>query len=88
MNFVEKRPWTGRIGALLGIMVMALSLRTAVSVVPPLLGELGGELGFDAGTTGLLAMLPPLLFAVFGLLTPVLISWDVLQRTRSGRSWA
>lgn len=52
---------------------MALSLRTAVSVVPPLLGDLGAELGFDAGTTGLLAMLPPLTFAVFGLLTPVLI---------------
>ncbi|ALV46545.1 MFS transporter [Arthrobacter alpinus] len=54
-------------------MVMALSLRTAVSVVPPLLGELTGELGFTAGTTGLLAMMPPLLFAIFGLLTPVLI---------------
>lgn len=52
---------------------MALSLRTAVSVVPPLLGELSGELGFDAGSTGLLAMLPPLMFAFFGLLTPVLI---------------
>lgn len=72
-NFLLKRPWTGRIGALLGIMVMALSLRTAVSVVPPLLGELSGELGFDAGSTGLLAMLPPLMFAFFGLLTPVLI---------------
>lgn len=72
-NFVLKQPWTGRIGALLGILIMALSLRTAVSVVPPLLGELRGELGFDAGTIGLLAMLPPLIFAVFGLLTPVLI---------------
>lgn len=72
-NFLPKRPWTGRIGALLGIMLMALSLRTAVSVVPPLLGELTGELGFDAGSTGLLAMLPPLMFAIFGLLTPVLI---------------
>ncbi len=72
-NFLDKRPWTGRIGALLGIMVMALSLRTAVSVVPPLLGELTGELGFDAGSTGLLAMLPPLMFAIFGLLTPVLV---------------
>ncbi|WP_243399935.1 CynX/NimT family MFS transporter [Arthrobacter glacialis] len=72
-NFVVKKPWAGRIGALLGIMVMALSLRTAVSVVPPLLGELRGELGFDANTIGLLAMLPPLVFAMFGLLTPVLI---------------
>lgn len=79
-NFVEKRPWTGRIGALLGIMLMALSLRAAVSVVPPLLGELTGELGFTAGTTGLLAMLPPLLFAVFGLLTPVLIRRFSLEK--------
>lgn len=52
---------------------MALSLRPAVSVVPPLLGELSGALGFDAQSTGLLAMIPPLMFAIFGLLTPVLI---------------
>ncbi|MCU6480737.1 CynX/NimT family MFS transporter [Arthrobacter sp. A2-55] len=79
-NFAVKRPWTGRLGALLGIMVMALSLRTAVSVVPPLLGELRPELGFDAGTIGLLAMLPPLIFAVFGLLTPALIRRFGLER--------
>lgn len=72
-NFLAKRPWTGRIGALLGIMLMALSLRPAVSVVPPLLGELSHALGFDAQSTGLLAMMPPLMFAIFGLLTPVLI---------------
>lgn len=79
-NFVVKRPWSGRIGALLGILVMALSLRAAVSVVPPLLGELRGELGFDASTIGLLAMLPPLIFAVFGLLTPVLIRRFSLEK--------
>lgn len=61
-------------------MVMALSLRTAVSVVPPLLGELRGELGFDASTIGLLAMLPPLIFAVCGLLTPVLIRRFSLEK--------
>ncbi|MFC8302890.1 CynX/NimT family MFS transporter [Specibacter sp. NPDC057265] len=79
-NFVKKHPWTGRLGALLGILMMALSLRPAVSVVPPLLGELTGELGFTAGTTGLLATLPPLLFAVFGLLTPVLIRRFSLEK--------
>lgn len=83
-NFVVKKPWTGRIGALLGIMVMALSLRAAVSVVPPLLGELRGELGFDAGTIGLLAMLPPLIFAVFGLLTPLLIRRFGLEKVLVG----
>lgn len=79
-NFVAKQPWTGRIGALLGILIMALSLRDAVSVVPPLLGELRGALGFDAGTIGLLAMLPPLIFAIGGLATPALIKRYGLER--------
>ena len=79
-KFVVKRPWTGRLGALIGILVMAFSLRAAVSVVPPLLDELRGELGFDASTIGLLAMLPPLIFAVFGLLTPVLIRRFSLEK--------
>ena len=61
-------------------MVMALSLRSAVSVVPPLLDELRGELGFDANTIGLLAMLPPLVFAIFGLLTPLLIRRFSLEK--------
>lgn len=80
-NFLEKKPWAGRLGALVGIMLMAVSLRPAVSVVPPLLGELTGALGFDARTTGLLAMLPPLLFAIFGLLTPVLIRTFGLEKS-------
>jgi MFS transporter, CP family, cyanate transporter len=71
--FLRKKPWRGRIGALLGILMMALSLRAAVSVVPPLLGTIGPELGFDSATIGALAMLPPLVFAVAGLGTPALI---------------
>jgi CP family cyanate transporter-like MFS transporter len=78
-NFVRK-PWRGRIGALLGILVMALSLRPAVSVVSPLLGIMGPELGFDAVTIGALAMLPPLVFAAAGLGTPALIRWLGLER--------
>lgn len=79
-NVVGRKPWAGRIGALLGILIMALSLRAAVSVVSPLLGELREELGFDAGTIGLLAMLPPLLFAASGLVTPALIKRFGLER--------
>ncbi|EMY32519.1 MFS superfamily transporter, partial [Arthrobacter crystallopoietes BAB-32] len=75
MNYFLRKPWRGRIGALLGILIMALSLRPAVSVVPPLLGTVGPELGFDAATTGALAMLPPLVFAAAGLATPALIRW-------------
>jgi len=72
-NYFLRKPWRGRIGALLGILIMALSLRAAVSVVPPLLGSVSPELGFDAATIGLLAMLPPLIFAAGGLGTPILI---------------
>ncbi|WP_262106462.1 CynX/NimT family MFS transporter [Arthrobacter sp. Marseille-P9274] len=78
--FIPRKPWRGRIGALLGILIMALSLRAAVSVVPPLLGTMGPELGFDAATTGALAMLPPLVFAAAGLATPALIRWQGAER--------
>lgn len=78
--FIPRKPWRGRIGALLGILIMALSLRAAVSVVPPLLGTVGPELGFDAATTGALAMLPPLVFAAAGLATPALIRWQGAER--------
>lgn len=70
----------GRIGALLGIILMALSLRAAVVSVPPLLGSIGPELGFNSFSTGLLAMLAPVVFAGFGLLTPRLIRWWGLEK--------
>ncbi len=76
----QRQKMAGRIGALLGILLMALSLRAAVVSVPPLLGSIGPELGFDSFSTGLLAMLAPVVFAVFGLLTPRLIRWWGLEK--------
>ena len=76
----QRQKMTGRIGALLGILLMALSLRAAVVSVPPLLGSIGPELGFDSFSTGLLAMLAPIVFAAFGLLTPRLIRWWGLEK--------
>lgn len=75
------QPWRGRVSALLGILLLALSLRAAVVAVPPLLGSIGPELGFTAFGTGLLAMLAPLVFAVSGILTPALIARVGLERT-------
>jgi CP family cyanate transporter-like MFS transporter len=77
---LPRQPWRGRIGALLGILLMALSLRAAVSAVPPLLGTMGPELGFDSVSTGVLAMLAPLVFAGAGLATPRLIRSHGLER--------
>lgn len=75
-----RRKLAGRLGALFGILLMALSLRAAVVSVPPLLGSIGPELGFDSFSTGLLAMLAPIVFAASGLLTPRLIRWWGLER--------
>jgi len=77
----RKIPLKGRIGALLGILLMALSLRAAVVSVPPLLQRIQENIAFTEFTTGLLAMLAPIAFAVFGLLTPRLIRAWGLERT-------
>lgn len=78
---LKTRPWKGRIAALVGILLMALSVRAAVVSVPPLLDVIGPELGFTSFTTGLLAMLAPIIFAVSGLFTPRMISAFGLERT-------
>ncbi|WP_279403102.1 hypothetical protein [Arthrobacter sp. JCM 19049] len=44
---------------MLGILLMALSLRAAVVSVPPLLQRISENIAFTEFTTGLLAMLAP-----------------------------
>ena len=70
-----------RIGALLGILLLALSLRAAVVSVSPLLARIEADIPFTEFTTGLLAMLAPIAFAIFGLLTPRLIRSFGLEKT-------
>ncbi|WP_417367050.1 CynX/NimT family MFS transporter [Glutamicibacter arilaitensis] len=74
-------PRAGRVGALLGILLLALSLRAAVVSVSPLLSRIETDIQFTEFTTGLLAMLAPIAFAVFGLLTPRLIKSFGLETT-------
>lgn len=63
-------------GALLliaaGIALAALNLRTAITSVGPLLGEVTAGLGMTAVGAGILTTLPVLSFALFGGLTPAL----------------
>ncbi|MBF8193580.1 MFS transporter [Nonomuraea sp. K274] len=56
----------------LGIVLAALNLRTAVTSVGPLLGQLTGSLGMTSVGTGLLTTLPVLAFATVGAITPTL----------------
>ena len=82
MSSVEtKTSMKGRIGALLGILLLALSLRAAVVSVPPLLARIQHDIEFTEFTIGLLATLAPIVFAVFGLVTPRLIRLLGLEKT-------
>ena len=63
--------WAGRTLALLGIVLVAFNLRTAVASLAPILGQLEQEIPVSTTLVGLLGMLPPLCYAAFGIATPV-----------------
>jgi CP family cyanate transporter-like MFS transporter len=67
----------GRTGSLvwllvLGIVLAALNLRTAVTSIGPVLEQITTTLGLTGVTTGLLTTLPVLCFATVGVITPSL----------------
>ncbi|ALE06580.1 hypothetical protein AL755_15785 [Arthrobacter sp. ERGS1:01] len=63
-----------------GIILTAMTLRAAVTVVPPLISTINHDLPLDATTIGILGMLPTAAFALFGFLTPYVIRWASLER--------
>lgn len=73
--------WSGRGLVLLGIVLSAFNLRTAVTSLTPLLGTLGDTFGFGATMTGVFGMLPTAAFALFGAATPALAHRIGLERT-------
>jgi CP family cyanate transporter-like MFS transporter len=69
---VPVRPlWAGRAAAVVGIVLLALNLRTAVAVLSPILSYVSGDIPLDSIGIGLLGMLAPLAFAASGFLAPV-----------------
>jgi len=63
--------WAGRAAAVIGIVLLALNLRTAVAVLSPILAYVSGDIPLDSIGIGLLGMLAPLAFAASGFLAPV-----------------
>lgn len=57
---------------LLGVVIAAANLRTAVAALSPIVGSVSEDIPLDSVGLGLLGTLPPLCFAIFGLLAPVL----------------
>lgn len=58
----------------------ALTLRGAVTVVPPLVSTINHDLPLSTATIGILGMLPTAAFGLFGFLTPYVIRWASLER--------
>lgn len=70
----------GRLTVLVAILVFALSLRTAVTSIAPLLTRIADEVGFGPTTVGILGMMPTAMFGLAGFLSPVLTRRFGLER--------
>ncbi|MEW9681696.1 CynX/NimT family MFS transporter [Pseudomonas sp. TE50-2] len=65
---VLRRPWL----LLLGLVLVALNLRPALSSMSPILGQVSEGLGLSASQAGLLTTLPVLCLGLFAPLAPIL----------------
>ncbi|MBX9393554.1 CynX/NimT family MFS transporter [Streptomyces sp. TRM72054] len=63
------RAWTTRL-VVVGIVLSALNLRPAITSLGALLEEVRDGLGMSGSVAGLLTSVPPLCFAVFGVMAP------------------
>ena len=60
--------WAGRMMALVGILLVALNLRTAVASISPIAAQIGADIPLTALGLGLIGMVPPVAFAASGFL--------------------
>jgi CP family cyanate transporter-like MFS transporter len=82
---VAVRPlWRGRTLALFAIVFVALNLRLAVAALSPIFDEISADIPLGSVGIGLLGMLPPICFAVVGLLAPALHRRFGLERVVIG----
>jgi CP family cyanate transporter-like MFS transporter len=63
--------WGGRTVALLAVIAVALSLRTAVASISPIIAEIREDIPLTNVGIGLLGMLPPIFFALSGFVGPL-----------------
>lgn len=73
--------WAGRTTALVGILLVALGLRTAVAAISPIADEIGRDIELSSLGLGVIGALPPILFALGGLVAPPIAHRVGLERT-------
>jgi CP family cyanate transporter-like MFS transporter len=59
--------WAGRSMALVGIVLVALNLRTAVAAISPIAAQIGADVPLGAVALGIIGMVPPITFALSGI---------------------
>ncbi|MDH6180610.1 CP family cyanate transporter-like MFS transporter [Microbacteriaceae bacterium SG_E_30_P1] len=62
--------WRGRATVLIGIVLLALNLRTAVSALSPIASHIREDVAVDAVGLGIIGTLAPVAFAAAGLVAP------------------
>ncbi len=64
--------WRGRLLALVGVVLVAFSLRSAVAALSPIISEVQADFAVPTWVVGLIGTAPPVCFAIFGIVTPML----------------
>ena len=78
---VKLKPLKGRFLALAGLLLIAINLRTAVSSLSPILSFVSNDVELDTLTISVLGMMPPLGFALAGLIAPIVTRRIGLEAT-------
>ncbi|WP_354568881.1 MFS transporter [Glaciihabitans sp. UYNi722] len=79
----DSRPlplWAGRTVALVGILLVALNLRTAVAVISPIVSEIDVDIHLDSVELGVLGAVPPIAFALSALFGALIAKRVGLER--------
>ncbi len=67
MTMPSARPlWHGRALALVGIVLVAFSLRSAVASLSPVIDHVAADFPVPTAVVGLIGAAPPVCFALFG----------------------
>jgi CP family cyanate transporter-like MFS transporter len=72
--------WRGRTLALIGIVVVAINLRTAVAAISPIVTQVRVDVPIDSVALGVLGSVPPVVFALSAVVTPMLARRVGLER--------
>jgi CP family cyanate transporter-like MFS transporter len=72
--------WRGRVLALVGIVLVAVNLRTAVAAISPIITQIRVDIPIDSIAFGVLGSVPPITFAVSAIVTPMLSRRIGLER--------